>query len=99
MMTAFEWNVVERLRPSDLRELAHLVELRDPEVQVRRAMPPERLEELSAMVFAGVDVPASWWQGLLAAHGPTCRELGQRLRAAQRCTLRELSRRHLTRPA
>jgi hypothetical protein len=57
---------VECLSPTTLRELASLIERRDPALVARRQLSPEGLERLAEILLAGSSPTVGFWRRELA---------------------------------
>jgi hypothetical protein len=55
------------MSPAVLRELAAIIEAREPRRRAIAALSPEKLEELADMLIAGKRPTVGWWQRARAA--------------------------------
>jgi hypothetical protein len=53
--------------PEILRELAAVIEARDPGRRARQSLSPEKVEELADMLLRGDRPTVGWWKRALAA--------------------------------
>jgi hypothetical protein len=53
--------------PQVLRELAALIEEREPSRRARQSLSPDKLDELADMLLRGKRPTIGWWQRALAA--------------------------------